>query len=196
VTGKSPQANTTWLRDGSTWQIGTAAEVDWITTDTSTGITITSAIPPVFSAYATVVVPDPETQRQARDRALLNVLARQSTQARWWLGYLDTGGSDIVFADAPMVTMYAGWQYVLVSAGLEQAARWRSTDHWKGCLPDLIFPGDRSCLISTLWDDDWTCLGGSEQLIAELLSHPDLKNHARRVTADDADATPHGHQAY
>jgi hypothetical protein len=182
-------------RDGSTWQIGTVADVDWIVKGTSTGLAVTSAIPPVFPAYATVVVPDPGIQRQARDRALLDVLSRHSTQERWWLGYLDTGGSDVVFADAPMVALYADWQYVLVSAGYEQAARWRSIDHWKGCLPDLMFPGDRSWLVSTLWDDDWTCVGGSERLIAELLSHPDLESHARRVTVDE-DATPPGHQAF
>lgn len=50
-------------------------------------------------------------------------------------------------------------------------------------------------LVSTLWDDDWTCVGGSEQLIAELLSHPALQGHARRVIADE-DATPPGHQAF
>jgi hypothetical protein len=151
----------------------------------------------VFPAYATVVVPgrDIPDEQQARDRATLDVLGGYSTQERWCLGYLDTGASDVVFADAPMVTLYADWRYVLVSAGQEQAARWRSTDPGKGCLPDLMFPADRSWLVSTLWDDDWTCVGGSEQLIAELLSHPDLRAHARRVTADE-DATPPGHQAF
>ena len=44
-------------RDGSTWRIGTDADVAWITDGTSTGRTITSAIPPVFEAYTTVVLP-------------------------------------------------------------------------------------------------------------------------------------------
>jgi hypothetical protein len=44
-------------REGSTWRIGTDAEVAWIANSTSTGLTITSAIPPVFEAYATVVLP-------------------------------------------------------------------------------------------------------------------------------------------
>ena len=183
-------------RDGGTWQIGTAAEVDWITKGTSTGLAITSAVPPVFPAYATVVVPKPDIPHEpaARDRALLDVLGRHSTQERWWLGYLETGASDVVFDNAPVVSLYADWRYVLVSAGQEQAARWRSTDPWNGCLPDLMFPADRSWLASTLWDDDWTCVGGSEQLIAELLSHPDLQGYARRVTVDE-DATPPGHKA-
>jgi hypothetical protein len=44
-------------RDGSTWPIGTDAEVAWIASGTSIGRTITAAIPPVFDAYATVVLP-------------------------------------------------------------------------------------------------------------------------------------------
>ena len=30
----------------------------------------------------------------------------------------------------------------------------------QGALPDLMFPADRSWLVSTLWDDDRTCVGG------------------------------------
>jgi len=198
MAGESPPADGSRPRDGSTWQIGTAADVDWIAGGTSGGLAITSAIPPVFPAYATVVVPEPgmPDQQQARDRALLDVLARRSTQERWWLGYLETGNSDVVFVDAPRVKLYSGdWRYVLVSAGPKQAARWRSPDPWKGCLPDVMFPGDRSWLVSTLWDDDWTCVGGSEQLIADLFSDPDLRALMRQVTTDDEDATPPGHVA-
>jgi hypothetical protein len=43
-------------RDGGAWRIGTDAEVAWIAEGTSTGRTITAAIPPVLAAYATVVV--------------------------------------------------------------------------------------------------------------------------------------------
>lgn len=47
----------TRTRDGGTWRIGTAAEVAWIANGISTGRTITAAIPPVFGACATVVLP-------------------------------------------------------------------------------------------------------------------------------------------
>jgi hypothetical protein len=40
--------------------IWTATEVAWINTGTRTGRSITAGIPPVFAAYATVVLPDPE----------------------------------------------------------------------------------------------------------------------------------------
>src|ERR1017187_4315601 len=112
-------------RDGSTWRIGTDAEVAWIANGTSTGRTITAAIPPVFDAYATVVLPDSYEEQEKHDRAVSALLTEQSAGQPWWLGYLDTGADDIVFPDAPMVTLYSGWHYVLVEAGPKQAATWR-----------------------------------------------------------------------
>ena len=38
-------------KDGSTWRIGTDAEVAWIADSTFTGLTITAAIPPGDEAY-------------------------------------------------------------------------------------------------------------------------------------------------
>jgi hypothetical protein len=185
----------TRTRDGSTWRIGTAAEVAWIANGTSTGRTITAAIPPVFEAYATVVLPYAGEGQDEHDRAVLALLSEQPTGQRWWLGYLDTGADDVVFPGAPMVTLYSGWQYVLIEAGPEQAATWRQHgpwSFWKGTLPNLMFPADRSWLISTLWDDDWSCIGGPAGLVESFVHHPDL--HARPVALGQ-DATPPGHQA-
>ena len=182
--------------DGSTWRIGTDAEVAWIADGTSTGLAITAAIPPVFEAYATVVLPDGGERQDKHDRAVLALLSSQSKGKPWWLGYLDTGADDIVFTGAPMVTLYAGWPYVLVEAGPEQAATWRRRDQgsfWKGVLPNLMFPADRSWLVSTLWDDDWTCIGGPAELVNKFLCHPDLQ---ARAVALGQDATPPGHQAF
>jgi hypothetical protein len=97
-------------------------------------------------------------------------------------------------AALPKVTLYAGWEYVLVEAGPRQAATWRRDESvtWRDELPDLIFPADRSWLVSRLSDDDWTCLGGSARLVASLLASPDL--HARPVQLGE-DATPPGHYA-
>jgi len=183
-------------RDGRTWRIGTDAEVAWITNGTSADRTITSAIPPIFEAYATIVLPYRGEGQDVHDRAVLSLLGEHSADQPWWLGYLDTGADDIVFPRAPMVTMYSGWHYVLVDAGPEQAATWRRRDlrsFWKGALPNLMFPADRSWLVSTLCDDDWTCIGGPAPLVGQFLRHPDLQ--ARQVALGQ-DATPPGHQAF
>ena len=83
----------------------------------------------------------------------------------------------------------------LVEGGPEQAAAWRPGDgraFGTGDLPNLIFPADHSWLVSTLWDDDWSCLGGPAGLVDGFLRHPDLR--ARQVALGQ-DATPPGHEA-
>ena len=85
--------------------------------------------------------------------------------------------------------------YVLVEAGPEQAATWRRDDlnhFYPGTLPNLMFPADHSWLLSTLWDDDWSCIGGPAGLVDKLLRHPDLRT---RPVAIEQDATPPGHEA-
>jgi hypothetical protein len=102
-----------------------------------------------------------------------------------------------VFPDAPRVNLYSSWPYVLVQAGPEQAAAWRRWDRgsfWWGHLPNLMFPADRSWLISTLWDDDWSCVGGSATLVNSLSRRPELASFIRRVELGE-DVTPPGHQA-
>src|SRR5690348_7028748 len=146
-------------RDGRAWRIGGDSEVAWIQENTPSGLGITSAIPPVFDAYATVVLPYGDREQapdgqQRYERAVTTVLTEQTAPQPWWLGYLDTGADDVVFPDAPTVKLYAQWSYVLVEAGPAQATAWRAQDpSFKGVLPDLMFPIDRSWLLSTLWDD-------------------------------------------
>jgi hypothetical protein len=194
---RSVPALTEVVRDGASWRLGTAADVAWITAGTTIGRTITSAIPAVFEAYATVVLPAACEGQQRHDEALLSVLRAYSSGGPWWLGYLDTGADDVVFPDAPRVSLYSGWPYVLVQAGPEQAATWRRWDSrsfWSGRLPNLMFPADRCWLVSTLWDDDWTCFGAPAALVDDVLRHPELRYRCRRVEPGQ-DATPPGHQA-
>jgi hypothetical protein len=177
---------TRW-RDGREWLIGAQADVRWITDSTSIGLEITSAIPPVFEDYATILVPAPHQGRSASAIVLLNVLAEASGDQPWWLGYLDTGSADVIFPDAPRVCLYADWRYVLVQAGPMEAERWRTSDDWRAPGADLIFPFDRSWLLSWLWDDDWRCFGGPTPLVERLLNEPRLE--IRRVGLTE-DATP------
>ena len=126
----------TATRDASTWRIGSDSDVRWIAGQTTPGRTIAAAIPPVFDDYATVVIPDRDEQLEKHDRAVVSLLREHSAGQRWSLGYLDTGVDDVIFPAAPMVTLYAGWRYVLVEAGPEQAASWRRDRGMHGVLPD------------------------------------------------------------
>jgi hypothetical protein len=189
---------------GHSWRIGTDADVAWIADGTAPSLAVTAVIPPVFAAYATVVLPEGAEEQDRYNRAMLAVLTGQSPQEpqqRWWLGYLNTSADDlalpgVTMAALPKVTLYAGQSYVLVEAGPRQAATWRRGEvgsrWWRDVLPDLMFPADRSWLVSTWCDDDWTCLGGPASLADAVLAHPDLE--ARSVRPGQ-DATPPGHTA-
>lgn len=176
-------------RDGRDWRIGTGRDVDWLGRWPAHGTSVTVAVPPVFEAYATVHCADGEDV-DAHERAVVRALTSVTAEQPWWLGYLETGAHDVVFPQAPRVPLYWDWPYVLVEAGPEQALSWRR-GHMRGdgTVPDLFFPADRSWLVSALWDDGWTCIGGPTAAIDALLAEP--ATHARRVTTDE-DALPPG----
>ena len=190
----------TRLKDGRVWVIGGDGEVAWINAGVTPGLSITAAIPPIFAVYATLADPsalDPkrhgDDQRQAEDLfddALVSVLATHTDPQPWWLGFLETGASDVVFDDAPHVHVY-GCSYVLVQAGPREARTWRSDwGRWHTALPDLMFPVDRSWLLSSLWDDAWACVGASAEVIAALLAEPELRAGAQRTDPSVADMWP------
>lgn len=189
----------TAFKDGRSWRVGTAEEVAWINAGTTPGLGITASIPPVFEAYATIAFPwvtelPADQVRPVEDRfddAVVRVLRAHTTQQPWWLGFLDTGATDVVLDDAPRVTAYAEWSYVLVEAGPDQARSWRDPERrWFTMLPELMFPADRSWLLASLWDDAWTAVGGSEDLITALLADPDLRAAAERTDPSVPDMWP------
>lgn len=182
-------------KDGRTWRIGTARDVEWLPGRTAPhGHSVTVAIPPGYEAYATFHPADHAAravQIQAHERAVVQELTDHTAGQPWWLGFLDTGATDLVFPRAPKVSLYWDWSYVLVLAGPEQALTWRS-GHIRdgaGSLPDLFFPADRSWLFSGLWDDAWNCVGAPTALVQALVGNP-LVN-ARQVRSDE-DRLPPG----
>lgn len=187
------------LKDGRAWRIGSDEGVAWINHGVTGGLSITASIPPIFAAYATLAFPleleaSREVARPAEDRfddALLRVLCAHTKPQPWWLGFLDTGASDVVLDDAPRVRIYSGWNYVLVQAGPHEARTWRKDEgRWFTALPELVFPGDRSWLVSSLWDDAWAGIGGSAELISALLIEPDLRPKAERTSPSIPDMWP------
>ncbi len=111
-------------KDGQRWEVGTADDVAWITESSRFGCSVTTAIPPVFEAYATFHPVEGQRWDEV-EHALVDVLRQYTSEPRWWLGYLETGVNDLVFPQAPRVQLYAQWPYVLVRAGAEQALAWR-----------------------------------------------------------------------
>jgi hypothetical protein len=109
-----PDGGQTRVKDGIAWRIGSKRDIEWIRDGTGVGRQITAAIPPVCDDYATLMHPgDPGVPRDVRverhqDLALVELLRRHTLRPPWWLGYLDTGASDIVFRDAPKVVLYTG----------------------------------------------------------------------------------------
>jgi hypothetical protein len=189
-------------RDGQSWQIGDQDTVRWITDATNAlpGPTITGAVPAVYEAYATVVIPgDDGPELAAHEAALIHVLRNHTAGGQpWWLGYLETSlDADIIFRDAPRVSLYQHWNYVIVKAGPDQADRWGQLDDGRartvyGTLPEIIFAEDHAWFVSRLWDNDWRCVGGTPPMIDDLLASRDLD--VRQVLDIGHSATPPGHK--
>ena len=79
-------ARLTRVKDGRSWRIGDSSTVAWIAAGTVAGLTITSAIPPVFDDYATIVIPDGGRVAARHDRLVVTLLSTHSPDQPWWLG--------------------------------------------------------------------------------------------------------------
>lgn len=188
----------TRLKDGRAWRIGTKDEVAWINASVTGGRSITASVPPNFAAYATIAFPldlesGREQMRDVEDRfddALIRALGTHTPPQPWWLGFLDTGASDVVLPDIQRVLVY-GYRYVLVQAGPREARAWRGDEgRWFTALPELMFPADRSWIVSSLWDDAWAGVGGSAELISALFDEPELRARAERTDPSVPDMWP------
>jgi hypothetical protein len=103
-----------WRKDGRKWCTGRDADVAWIEQNTESGLTIGSAIPSVFEAYATLELPVVFDQdgvgRQLADwdqhvADVLATLRAHTAEQSWWLGYLDSGAANLPFHDARRVKL-------------------------------------------------------------------------------------------
>ena len=129
------------LRDGRAWRLGTDADAAWINDGTSAGPrsrprSRRSSLPTApWNCRKANERDGADPARAGGDRAA----HRADPEQPWWLGYLDTGASDVVFPYAPRTTIYYGYGYVLVEAGPQQAAGWRD-EGLSWALPELMFP--------------------------------------------------------
>lgn len=165
----------------------------WIADATRPSMEVTSAIPPVFEAYATITHEYDDGDgsdssigelNMVRDRvdALLPHLAAATGDVEIWFGFRyyaayyleDEDGRIDVYEH---VFQFATGPLAALSAGM---------------LPELVWPADRSWLLSNLYDDDWSYVGGNASLIRSLQDDPILT--ARRVQLGE-DSIPPGHMA-
>jgi hypothetical protein len=199
------QSRRTRTRDGRSWQLGVAEDVRWINAGTGevAGNGIGINIPRLYEAYWTIDVPNSaerepsDEQALQLDTAVIDIFAAHTEPQPWWLGFLARGpSSNLVFADAPQLTVINGG-HVVIQAGPGQALAWRDEDGWlHGFLPDVIFPSDRSWLSVTNWDDYWMSVGGPALMLQSFLEHPLLRGYVHQVDYDDSDATPPGHHVW
>jgi hypothetical protein len=123
-------------KDDRTWRIGTDKDVASINDGISEGLSITASIPPIFAAYATLAFPlgleaSRDQMRPAEDRfddALLRVLCAHTQPQPWWLGFLDTGASDVGLDDAPRVAVEPARRHA-------QAAEALAGERFRGAYP-------------------------------------------------------------
>jgi hypothetical protein len=106
---------------------------------TSPSLAITAAIPPVFDACATIVLPDSSEEMERHNRAILASLETEPACWRWWLGYLSTSAGHLVFPGAtmaalPKVTLYADWNTWWWRPGRGRLRPGGGTGHCRGAI--------------------------------------------------------------
>lgn len=174
------------VKSGWRWPLGSAADVAWIEGALDFSRPVVTEVPPVFAGYCRLDHPDNGAADQAmHDNAIVALLRNASSERPWWLGYLEYGiGITHVFADMPRTRLF-GWDFLLIQADAEHALNWRLAcapdPDWKGALPDLMFHADHSWMIFTSWNDRWSGIGGSEELIQRIVSDAELGPRTQRL---------------
>ena len=134
-------------------------DVAWIRQNTFVGDTIRSAVPSGFDVYGLL---DLDEDRATED-VLLQAVAPED-DAELIAGWLARGrckprpGDDHV--------LYSGWRYRL--RAVDAAALRGLPAQGEGGFPDLLFPLDRSWVVSLLWDDSWRSIGCTDALAREI----------------------------
>lgn len=81
--------------------------------------------------------------------------------------------------DGPKVDLRGDRAYLLFRGAASDVGRWNAkpwgTDVERTLPPaSITWPADRAWFIAADVDPDWLCIGGSHQLIDDVLAHPDL----------------------
>lgn len=136
-------------------------DVAWIRRGTVVSETIRSAIPEGFDVYGLL---DISEERPTEDALLAAVTADSNTQLV--AGWIDRGPYPPQPGDEHV--LYSGWRYRFRRTKASQLQGLPAEGD--GGFPDLLFPPDRSWLISLLWDDSWRSVGASNEVARRIKS--------------------------
>ena len=141
-------------------------DVNWIRQESALAETLTYAIPDRYEAYGVLDLP---REIGPVEDGLLDALTARPT-GLLIAGWIDRGPWPPSTGDEHV--LYTGWRYRLRRVA-ESELRGLPTEG-EGSFPDLLFPQDRSWLVSLLWDDSWRSIGASQAIATRLTQ--DLPN--------------------
>ena len=136
-------------------------DVDWIRGNDAAFGTLRFAIPSGYEAYGVLDLP---ADIVPIEDALLSALGVDPAD-QLVAGWIDRGPWSTPAGDEHV--LYSGWRYRLRRVAAADLSGLPTEG--EGSFPDMLFPPDRSWLVSLLWDDAWRSIGSS-QAIADLLA--------------------------
>jgi hypothetical protein len=136
-------------------------EVAWLRQESTVFGTLRYAIPGGFEAYGALDLP---RNISPIEEPLLDTLASDESEPLI-AGWIDRGPWPPPPGDEHV--LYSGWRYRLRRVAPSEVAGLPTEG--EGSFPDLLFPPDRTWLVSLLWDDAWRSIGAS-QIVADQLS--------------------------
>jgi hypothetical protein len=132
-------------------------------------------------------VPQPDPQTRIKDGRTWALGAEKD------VAWINNGVSPGLSITASIPPVFAAYATLVFPLGLESSRdRMRPAEDRfdDALLPELMFPADRSWLVSSLWDDAWAGVGGSVELISALLIEPELRPRAERTDPSIPDMWP------
>ena len=137
-------------------------DVDWIRQSGAAFGTLRYAIPDGFEAYGVLDLPADIVPVETSLLGGLGVEPDDQLVAGW----IDCGPWPAPAGDEHV--LYTGWAYRLRRVHASMLAGLPTEG--EGSFPDLLFPPDRSWLVSLLWDDAWRSIGAPQKAADRLAS--------------------------
>lgn len=157
--------------------------ISWIRHDGAAFGTLQYAIPGGFEAYGVLDLPQDIVPIEDALLSTLGVSPADQVLAGW----IDRGPWPAPAGDEHV--LYTGWKYRLRRVPASELSGLPTEG--VGSFPDLLFPPDRSWLVSLLWDDSWRSIGTSQTTADRLASRlPNFKQLSPHASLADTGRVP------